>query len=212
MPSRNKVEIGNRYGRLIVVERAESNKHSKSLWKCLCDCGNVKIIVGSHLRGGYTKSCGCLRIEKLIKRNAKHGQSVGEHILTYYVWLAMKGRCLNNKNKDYQYYGGRGITVCKRWLKFEKFFEDIGAKPKGLTLERIDNNKGYSPNNCKWATRQEQNDNTRVCVPTAVNGMQFPTFRAASRYFNIHRDTVRSRLKRGLSIDQAFTRKIYSRS
>ena len=213
MPSWNKikVEAGDRYGWLAILKEVQP-KNGHRRFYCKCDCGNTTTVCLCALRNGHTKSCGCLRNETIAKRQKTHGQTVGGETLTYFTWCAIKQRCLNKKNKDYLYYGGRGITVCDKWLRFEGFFEDMGEKPKGLTLERIDNNKGYSLNNCKWATRQEQNDNTRVCIPIAVNGMQFPTFTAASRYFNIHRDTVQSRLKRGLSIEQAFTREIYSRS
>lgn len=149
---------GRRFGRL-QVERLEGLNSSRAyVWSCLCDCGNRVIVAGSKLRFGHTTSCGCSVLERVSNLNRTHGLSKSP---TYKSWASMWVRCTNPRNKDWHNYGGRGITVCKRWRKFENFLADQGLKPEGLTLERVNNEKGYTPKNCKWATRAEQARNQR---------------------------------------------------
>lgn len=159
MPKRIEM-VGLKFDRLTVKKQAGDDGHGHISWLCKCDCGMEVVKTGNYLRCKHNtaKSCGCLHKERASEANLKHGMS---KTLTYATWVKMKGRCLNNKDKNYQYYGGRGIAVCKRWLKFENFFVDMGEKPKGLTIERIQNNLGYFKENCKWATWAEQNRNTR---------------------------------------------------
>lgn len=145
-----------RFGRLIVIEKYGLNKFNHILWLCLCDCGNKVVVERDCLKNGRTKSCGCIRKER--NNNTRHGMT-GTPI--HNIWKSIKQRCLNPNNKDYKNYGGRGITVCNRWLKFENFYKDVGNPPKGLTLDRINNNGNYNPNNWRWATRQQQSDNKR---------------------------------------------------
>ena len=159
---RKRIDLtGQKFGRLTVIDYAGTIKKGKSrqaTWHCKCSCGNDTTVRTGDLRNGHTLSCGCLGKEKRLKANTSHGM---RHTLTYEVWGAMKARCSNPNCSDFNNYGSRGIKVCKRWLKFENFLEDMGEKPKGLTLERKDNNKGYSLRNCKWATYKEQNRNSR---------------------------------------------------
>ena len=155
--------IGERFGRLTILEYSYTNKHKKRVYTCLCDCGNVKNIVYNSLSSGLTKSCGCLKKEKSQATGLKNKDS-GKHNMsntsTYRSYVDMKNRCYNKHSKKYYRYGGRGITVCDRWLEsFENFLEDMGEKPNGLTLDRIDNNGNYEPNNYRWATITQQNIN-----------------------------------------------------
>ena len=157
---------GQRFGRLVVLEEA-GRKNGSVTWLCQCDCKEKNIVFtrGSDLRKGSTKSCGCFNKEKTKETNTKHGQSNKNNKPTsvYKSWQDMLSRCYNPNNSAYHNYGGRGIKVCERWHDFENFYEDIGKyKPKGKTLERINNDDGYYLENCRWATRQEQTWNTRA--------------------------------------------------
>ena len=151
-----------------------------------------------------TKSCGCLATELLIKRNYIHGMS---NSATYESWKKMLQRCNNKKLIRYKDYGGRGIKVCKRWMKFENFFKDMGERPKELTIERIDNNKGYFPKNCKWATRQEQVNNQRRNVFLEFD-MKKLTISQWAKEKNIPQSSLYFRLyyaKNKMNIEKALT-------
>jgi hypothetical protein len=145
-----------RFGRFIVFRRVENDKNGNLYWLCKCDCGQEKVVGGNDLKSGGTKSCGCLR-RQTMHGHKKRGKITG----TYISWRRMIQRCTNPNDKDYHYYGGRGITVYKRWLRFENFLKDMGERPEGYTIDRINNNKGYYKLNCRWATRSEQQKNKR---------------------------------------------------
>lgn len=141
---------GQRFGRL-VAQRPE--RHGR--YRCRCDCGGELIVSRGALATGATKSCGCLRRELAAARRTTHGQTYSP---TWWSWAGMHARCRNSKRKN---YGGRGITVCERWRSFQNFFDDMGERPPGMTLDRKDNDKGYEPSNCRWATPLEQAANQR---------------------------------------------------
>lgn len=154
--------IGKKFGRLIVIKRIENEKKGNTRWLCKCDCGNIKKALGWHLNAGHTKSCGCLQKERASKAGKTHGHRSNRCISkTYNTWVHLHQRCNNPNNKDYKYYGGRGITICDRWSKFENFLADMGKAPRDLTLDRKNNYGNYEPDNCRWTTRIKQSRNSR---------------------------------------------------
>lgn len=159
MHSRTVDISGKRFGRLTVVRLTDERRNHHCVWECICDCGSMAMVSGSSLRSGVTKSCGCLSLEVKVARFTKHGM---EGTRTYRSWVAMRARCNNPKTRDYASYGGRGITVCERWESFENFLEDMGERPPGKSLDRINNDLGYLPDNCRWATAKEQANNRRA--------------------------------------------------
>jgi len=162
MDYRVKNMTGLKYGRLTGLEYVETKKDG-AYWLFRCDCGNEKVINASVVRLGRVHSCGCFAKERLRATFKKHGMAKTK---TYDAWISIKQRCLNPKSASYHNYGGRGITISDEWLSFEKFLEDMGEAPEGFSIERIDNDKGYFKENCKWATREEQNLNKRYVNKT----------------------------------------------
>ena len=152
-------ETGKRFFKLTVLRRGENNRAGGARWIAQCDCGKEILVRGADLRRGHTISCGCEAIRRGKLVNTTHGMS---KTLIYQTWQNIMDRCYNKNCSHYKYYGGRGITVCKRWHKFENFRDDMFStwKPH-LSIERIDNNQGYSLRNCKWIPKTDQPKNRR---------------------------------------------------
>jgi len=150
---------GMMFGRLTALKLVGKTPAGMSLWLCACECGNKRVVMVSSLRYGSTTSCGCIRVEQQRKSFLRHGMSgTREH----HTWLSMLQRCYNENNPRYEHYGGRGISVCDEWRDdFAAFYRDMGPKPIGLSIDRIDNDGDYNRDNCRWATASEQNYNTR---------------------------------------------------
>ncbi len=176
---------GQRFGKLLVISRAGRDKRNRILWSCSCDCDPKKtpiVVQGSHLTRGHTLSCGCFRSEKLSQMVTRHGQARRSgYSGAYASWSNMMKRCTNSNFRFWKNYGGRGIKVCKRWLKFENFYADMKDRPTGLTLDRNDSNGNYEPENCSWASRirQAQNQRVRVDSKTKIRGV---TVASKNRY------------------------------
>lgn len=170
-------------------------------WRCLCDCGNEVIVTADKLKNGNTKSCGCFRKESASNMFLKHGCSNNP---TYISWQSMKNRTTNPNTPDYKYYGGRGIKLDDEWCDFQNFLKDMGIKPTSQhTIERIDNDKGYNKQNCKWATRLEQAQNTSFNRKFVFNDEEL-TMSEIARRINIPYDTLRHRINRqNMSIETA---------
>lgn len=190
-----------RFNRLTALERV-LNQGKKVVWKCKCDCGNITYVSTSNLTCNRTKSCGCLKDEKLIQRSTTHNQ---RHTKLYEVWKTMKQRCFNPNNSSYKNYGGRGIIVCDNWKNsFQSFYDwsiQNGYKTN-LSIDRINNNKDYCPENCRWADRQTQSNNTRTNHYITCNN-ETKTLADWVRSSNLKYGCVFNRIKKGWSIDKA---------
>lgn len=184
-----KNEIGNTYTRLTVLSRADNTKNGTARWLCQCSCGNKTIQFGTVLRLGTVVSCGCY----IKETKTKHLSCFTKE---YKSWQSMKDRCHNKKSKDFKNYGARGITVCDKWINdFPAFFKDMGDRPKGYSIGRIDNNKGYSPENCQWESPLQQSNNTRKTRLITHNGKTM-SISAWAREFNVSAQALTARLKK----------------
>lgn len=161
---------GKRFGKLVAIKTAGKTKNGAYLWKCKCDCGNEIIANVGNLKNGHTKSCGCLRVDRCKTNFTKHGL---EHTRLYGIWSDMRLRCYDEKNIAYHRYGGMGITICDEWKNDVKAFYDwatANGYKDSLTIDRIDNDGNYCPENCRWATVKEQASNRRSNILVTHNG------------------------------------------
>ncbi len=201
--------IGQKFGRLTVVQKIDNDKWGHHQWLCKCNCEdkNAVTVLGNSLKNNKTKSCGCLQKEIVTKIMTKHGHSKrGKESRTYRSRIDMIQRCSNPNNKYWQDYGGRGITVCQRWLNsFLNFLEDMGEAPPGLQLDRIKNGKGYYKKNCHWVTSKINNRNKRNSRSIIVNGKTLCLIELAQEY-NIPYSVLYQRIyKYGWSVKRALT-------
>jgi hypothetical protein len=201
-----KIDLTNqKFNRLTVIKLAGKNNFGKTILLCMCDCGNKSFVTTGSLRGGHTKSCGCLRVEVVSKKNITHGETKGRKVPRLYTaWVNMRERCSNQKNIHYTNYGGRGINVCKKWvnsyINFSQWARRNGYK-ENLTLDRINNSKGYSPENCRWITPHEQNRNQRTNVVYKGEVAADASIRLGGK-----KDLVSHRINKcGWSLEEAFT-------
>lgn len=184
---------GKRYGELVVVKRSENTSKGLATWECKCDCGKTTIVRGSSLRNSTVKSCGCRRFR--IKPTLQHGMS---HTKLYYVWNNIKRRCYEKTNPAYKNYGGRGIKMCDSWKNsFESFGEWAlnNGYSDSLTIERVDVNGNYCPENCTWIPRNKQQNNRTSCLFYTYNG-ETKNLMEWCNYFNMPYMTVYTRLFR----------------
>lgn len=160
---------GLKFNKLLVLQRAEDNRYKHASWLCRCDCGNLTTVVGKNLRNGGTKSCGCSKGEFISNALSGLPSQYPEEYISYH---AMIRRCLNENAEEYKNYGEKGISICFRWLgSFENFLKDMGPRPPGTTIDRIDFNGNYEPGNCRWATIIEQNRNKSTNVVITYKGI-----------------------------------------
>lgn len=184
-----------RFGKLVAIKPIQGGRRVR--WLCRCDCGRETVVLGTMLRFGNTKSCGCRRTDVLVERNTTHGLSKTR---TYKTWKRMISRCCNTGNKDYARYGGRGISVCARWRKsFVNFLADMGHAPPKLEIDRIDNDGDYTPKNCRWATRAQQIHNSSKCRNITHNGKTM-TVGEWTKLLGVHQNLLHKRLYRGWTI------------
>lgn len=196
--NKDRETIGSTFGRLTALSAVESQTKppGRRRYLCRCSCGSEVTVDGSSLRNGNTKSCGCLISEGIIERSTKHGfaRSCGE-LPEYSAWSMTRQRCENPNQRDYKYYGGRGIRVCERWKNFSNFIDDMGPRPPGYTLERVNNDLDYGPENCVWAPRRAQTKNRRITNLLTCWG-QTKTFSEWSDITGIAYSTIKARVKR----------------
>lgn len=202
MPKKMVVNVGDLISGMTVVELMGTDAACKSIAKVRCQCGVEVTARVSNLKSGNTKSCGCLNTRMLIARNTRHSLTADNR---YQVWADMHKRCYSKVCKSYKNYGGRGIEVDSRWHGSPAlFFQDMGPKPEGGTLERRNNDDGYNPSNCYWATMSDQQNNKRTSRKLTSGGITL-TVAQWARQLGINRESPRWRLANGWSVDDAMS-------
>ena len=192
---------GEVFGRLTVHKVVGRNRHNQLIWSCTCECGNECNALGFIMRRGEKQSCGCLQRETTANINKKHGKT---RTKIYAIWRTMTQRCYDPNSHAYNRYGGRGIKICDKWKSFEGFYEDMGDKPEGLSLERIDNNGNYEPANVVWATHKTQSNNRRSNVVLEFQGRK-QTMQQWADESGLKIQTIWARLHRGWTIERAIS-------
>lgn len=196
---------GQYFGRLKVLGFSD-RVNQRTIWLCECSCGKITTIASQELNNGEAKSCGCLRREVTKLKSQTHGHSVGKKVTsTYTSYSMMIDRCSNENGSNFEYYKGRGITVCDRWLEsFENFLADMGERPEGLTLERIENEKGYCQENCRWASRKEQANNRRSNRIIEFDGQKLNVSQWAEK-IGVKNSLIADRIRFGWPLEKALT-------
>lgn len=186
--------IGLKFGRLNVISENGRDRYGLVLWRCKCDCGRESIVRGAALKSGKTKSCGCGIGIAAIKSQTRHGL---RHSKLYECWKSMKARCQNPNHISYLNYGGRGITVCERWMKFENFYSDMArGYMRGLQIDRRDNNGNYEPSNCRWVNSVQQQRNKRDSCFIEISGIT-KTLAEWCQLSGLAHGTIRKRIMLG---------------
>lgn len=201
--------VGRRFGRWLV--QSVKSHGSNGYLHCLCDCGAQRAVRVGRLESAESRSCGCLAAEEFASRNTKHGhRPKGEWKATYKCWQSMRERCLNPKSTSWPRYGGRGITICERWNDFTNFLADMGERPQGTSIDRIDNSRGYEPINCRWATNTEQQNNRSINRIVEFRGERLTLAQWGART-GIAPNTIKERLRHGWSEERALTESVNRR-
>jgi hypothetical protein len=189
------IEPGSIFGRWRVL----GNGDARHYWLCKCECGTEKSVYAYSLLRGRSTSCGCFMSEWIASKNYRHGAALAGSMRsrTYNIWANVKSRCQNPNHHKYPSYGGRGIEMCQRWQTFENFRADMGEAPDGHSIDRIDNEKGYTPDNCRWAGRIAQANNTRANRFITIDG-RTQTLAQWSRESGVQPQTIARRLRVGM--------------
>lgn len=197
------------FNRWTIIEHAGKTKWGASLWLCRCSCGNKHIVNGANIVNGQSKSCGCLNIERSRNASCTHDKS---RTPEYRIWANMIHRCINPNSQSFENYGKRGIEVCDTWINsFTNFIEDMGKRPSDkYSIDRIDNNGNYSPDNCKWSTKKEQCNNRRNNNIINLDDKK-QTLAQWAVELNIHESTIRRRLRSGWPINKVLNQPVNKR-
>ncbi len=205
------IDLTNKRVNKLRVLRRVDNVGRQPAWLCLCDCGTEKRVLGLHLRANKPVDCGCGYLQRQRDSHVRHGMTDTPE---WKAWNSMVQRCTCTTHASWKHYGGRGIKVCKRWLVFENFYADMGPRPEGMSLDRIDNAKGYKPSNCRWATQHEQQNNRRSNVHLTLDG-QTKTLKEWATHFGVAYPVAKYRHARGMPTAEVFAaspRKAYGRT